>query len=177
MFVTAVLTCLEIYMGLHINEALLMLGLFFLSFSISRVHYIPDLLFKGNIWFRIGASLLLISYILMFIEGFATNRVHQYPEFYVHIFMDLLYFATLLSPLKSNTWVLKTIFYLYLLSQVIVVFFEISSLIHFVSASHYLFDIAFKVTYVVIWDILRIAILIIGIKFINAKKPGLKTIL
>ena len=169
-FFTAVLTCLEIYMGLQINEALLMLGLFFLSFSITKVKYIPDLLFKGNIYFRLGAILLLISYTLMFIEGFPHQRIYEYPEFYVHIFMDLLFFATLLSPLKSNAWFLRTIFYLYLLSQVIVMFFEIRSLMRLVSASHYLFDIAFKVTYVVTWDILRIAILIIGLKFINAKK-------
>ena len=170
MLFTALLTSLEIYMGLHLNEALLMLGLFFISFSITRVRHIPDLLLKGNMYFRIGATLLLISYALMFIEGFPTNRVHRYPEFYVHIFMDLLYFATILSPLKANAYFLKMISYLYLLSQVILMIFELKSLILFVSTDHSLFDIAFKVSYVLLWDLLRIAILIICLKFIEPQK-------
>ena len=170
MFITAVLTCLEIYMGLHINEALLMLGLFFISFSITRIQQIKDLLHEGNIWFTIGATLLLISYILMFIEGFPTNRVYQYPEFYVHIFMDLLYFATILNPLKANNYFLKMISYLYLLSQVILMSFELKSLILFISTSHRFFDIAFKASYVVAWDLLRIPILIICLKFIKPQK-------
>jgi hypothetical protein len=170
MFCTAFLTVLEVYMGLHLNEALLMLGLFFISFSITRVQYIPDLLFKGNIYFRLGAILLLSAYILMFIEGLPTNRVHRYPEFYVHIFLDLLYFATILSPLKTSNYFLKIISYLYLLSQVILMIFEVKSLILFVSTGHRLFDIAFKVSYVVAWDILRIAILIVCLKFIEPQK-------
>ncbi len=164
---TALLTGLEIYMGLHLNEALLMLGLFFLSFSITTIQHIPDLLFKANIYFRLGAIVLLCAYILMFIEGFPQHRVNQYPEFYVHIFMDLLYFAVILSPVRRSGYFFKTIFYLYLLSQVIVMFFELRSLISFLSIGHYIFDIVFKVTYVVTWDILRIAVLIIGFKFIH----------
>jgi len=172
MFCTTFLTVLELYMGLHLNEALLMLGLFFISFSITRVQYIPDLLFKGNIYFRLGAILLLSAYILMFIEGFPTKRVHQYPEFYVHIFMDLLYFATILSPLKTSNFFLKSVTYLYVLSQVILMIFELKSLIIFVSAGHRFFDVAFKVSYVLLWDILRISILIIGLKFIEPQKKN-----
>ena len=169
MIFTALLTGLEIYMGLHLNESLLMLGLFFLSFSITRVQYVPDLLFKGNIYFRLGAIFLLSAYILMFIGGFPQHRINQYPEFYVHIFMDLLYFATILSPLKKNNFLLKSISYLYVLSQVILMILELKSLIIFVSAGHRLFDVAFKVSYVLLWDTLRIAILIICLKFVTHK--------
>ncbi len=176
MFCTALLTVLEVYMGLHLNEALLMLGLFFLSFSITRVGYIPDLLFKGNAWFTIGAISLLVSYILMFIEGFPHHRVNQYPEFYVHIFFDLLYFATILSPLKRSNFFLKIISYLYLLSQVIVMIFELKSLLFFVANSQSAFDIAFKISYVILWDILRIAILIISLKFIYHQKNSVGVI-
>ncbi len=173
MLFTALLIGLEIYMGLHLNEALLMLGLFFLSFSITRVQYIPDLLFKENMYFRLSAILLLSAYTLMFIEGFPQHRVNQYPEFYVHIFMDLLYFATILSPLKTSNYFLKAMSYLYLLSQVILMIFELKSLIMFVSSNHRFFDVAFKVSYVLLWDILRIAILIICLKFIHSRKKRL----
>ena len=172
MLCTALLTCLEIYMGLHLNEALLMLGLFFLSFSITRVQYIPDLLFKGNIYFRLGAIVLLSAYILMFIEGFPQHRVNHYPEFYTHIFMDLLYFATIISPLKMSNLFLKIISYLYVLSQVILMIFELKSLILFISAGHLFFDVAFKVSYVLLWDIMRIAILIVCLKFAHYRKDS-----
>jgi hypothetical protein len=170
MLFTSLLTGLEIYMGLHLNEALLMLGLFFLSFSITRVQYIPDLLFKGNVYFTIGAILLMISYILIFTTGFPNQRFYKYPEFYVHIFLDFLYFATILSPLKTNTYFLKPISYLYVLSQVILMIFELKSLIVFISGGHRFFDVAFKVSYVLLWDILRIAILIICLTFTHSRK-------
>jgi hypothetical protein len=170
MCLTALLSVLEIYMGLHLNEALFMLGLFFLSFSVTQVQEIKDLLFKRNTWFRIAAILLLSSYILMFIEGFPQHRIYKIPRFYVHLLTDILYFATLVSGLKKNQYFLKVISYLYVLSQVILMIFELKSLVLFISTNHRFFDIAFKASYVVTWDILRVAILIICLQFIQPQK-------
>jgi hypothetical protein len=170
MLCTALLTILEVYMGLHLNEALLILGLFFVSFSITRVRHLPDLLLKKNIFFILGSIFLLAAYILIFIEGFPSHRVYKYPGFFVHIFIDLLYFAVLLSPLKSNRYIFTSTSILYVLSQAVLMFFEINDLIWFVSASHQLFNIAFKIIYVLLWDILRIAIISICLKFALSQK-------
>ena len=166
------LSFMEIRIGLQLNEAILMSGLFFVGLSFLRVKKTADLLWEKDLLFTIASSLLMISYILMLIGGIVQHRVTKFPLFYIHVFFDMLYFLTLVTKLKHQNTFLIVVTGLYILSQSVLMVNEVKLLLVFLQSDHSNLDTLLKTSYVLIWDIFRISLLVIAYYFIKNKPAG-----
>lgn len=156
-------------MGLQLNEAILMSGLFFVSVSFLTVTKTADLLWKKDLLFTIASLLLLISYVLMLIGGIIQSRITKYPLFYIHVFFEMLYFLTLLTKIKYQGIFLMVVTGLYILSQSVLMVNELRSLLVFLKSDQSELDKLLKISYVLIWDIFRISLLVMAYVFIKNK--------
>lgn len=163
------LSSLEIRIGLQLNEAILMLGLFFVGLSFLRVNETADLLWSKDILFTIASFLLLISYVLMLTGGIVQHRIPKFPVFYIHIFFDMLYFLMLITKLKYHGIFLIAVTGLYILSQSVLMLEEVKSLLGFLQSDQPDFEKLVKTVYVIIWDIFRISLLMMAYRFIQNK--------